>query len=349
MDLKQACIRYGNNFLSEKREQENLYYNLLEAAFSKRMGSGTKRTGITCYGAPLIYSFKYKTGKQEKKLRTVMELFGEHISVSEQIEWSLEWIKTMITQLKWKTDLDLDQVLAVVYPKNRNETNNWISGMWLGMDFDASVETLKIYLNLRHQSEEIRWKKLENFLRLYENTTLYYHTKRSKLLKDLLEVCYKKALPVGIGLAISTEGLLGIRIYFALAKINETYIKEISNRFFSDEQEGVSNFLKLFQYTCKTDTSSIVCLDFLMDHNGQIIYEPIRMKVEVSACRESRKEQEILKEFIQRQMETMGLPYAEFCKDLQLAKECFEEIFFQYISLGIGRKDRHFTVYFEPV
>lgn len=349
--MKEACEAYGELFLDGREFGQKLYARLLKESFPAEPESPLKEMGISYLGdTPITYSFKYKKsgGGQkvtgDKALRCVTEPGGRSVTVAGQIMVCLKLIDDILLENKWKAAEDVNKIVACIYPEDEKATENWLSGMWLGMDSSYPVPALKIYMNLRHQEEALRWLRLKN---LFESFADAGFTETFDFMTTTL---YKTGIPVGIGCAIGEEGLLGIRVYFAFPGIL-SYIpvmKEVCLRYYRDNWPAMERVITSVTDRFR-DVESNLTLEFRLKKNGCLEPLPVRIKTELSLCKLPEKDQEAVKDYIGDLMEVEQFDSVGFKEDWAFMSLYWEKLFVQYLSIGAGLEGEHFSVYLEPV
>lgn len=339
--MKRLCEAYGARFLQPGSSCANLYQKLLDHSFHEQPRQAYKKTSITAGGQPLIFSLKYGKDSEPQRLRTVMEPGGNSLTPSQQVDYCLHVLNEVIEQEGWRIDADLNRILPIIYPTDAEDTAEWVSGMWIGMDSGDALPAWKLYLPLRFQPDRERWQKVADCLVLYSCQDM------EPTFRTILAVTGREGHPLGIGCGVCPEGLQGIRVYITFGKSCQAYFRELCAAL--DVPGGAEGeaFFTAANLLAGSGPSSVLAVDFVRDKSGWLRPKPYRIKAEANFCNMDREQQSSIFPFFSAQMASAGFDAKKFENDWAIAKQYFPELKVQYCSVGVGSSP-HFSLYFEP-
>jgi len=173
-----------------------------------------RRPSISDDGTAVVLSVKTGTRK-DHKLRILVEPGSLRMTVAQQIAFALRSLDELLGDLGWRGAVPvINAITAKVFPDDPAATRDWRGGLWLGAEVspDSSDVEVRVYLNLRHDIAEERWKRLAAIVTGFASTTI------APFLDDWTDRAHAQAIPVGIGIVIAHGHVRGLRTYIGVER-----------------------------------------------------------------------------------------------------------------------------------
>ena len=377
-NLKACCMEYCASEKEMSFDNRYLFEKLIDKSLDHKSFFETnsihRKSSISVHGAPIVFSLKYDRQKEKdgrawqdncrqqnvqresnmpqhgrhKGIRLLAEPGGYFITIPQQIDFCLQLLNEVVADLRWDLASDVNQLVSIIYPRDGFSTMNWRGGMWLGLETSEKQPMLKLYMNLRHQTQLDRWQKIADVIVKYSKPEM------ENIIRFIISSTQIDASPIGIGAAVGKNGIMGLRIYLSFQTPKQAVWDTIYKRFAPKSLADVTQMISFYQEIFSHLPQSVLTFDFVIGKDRLLLPEPVRLKTELSSCHLEGVQQEMFEQFIKEQISRFGFPRAEFEEDLSRMKGLFGNIFYQYASYGSStsfvrdRTKEQFTVYYEP-
>lgn len=342
-----ASIR-GNlidNFIWTKFQYA--HEQLINAAFI-HIDSGlesVRRPSISNDGTPINYSLKLDRGNTRPAYRMIVEPGGTHLTIPEQIEYSLQLTKTILEQLDWHDQYSpVESMARIILPADQQTQLKLVGGIWLGLSVKGEDLDFRMYINLRYGNTEERWKRIDQLLRRFgaESAESFMRIKQQT---------EEHAMPIGFCLSIVNGKIRGVRLYITysnptLLSLNQGFLSE----FRASEpylKQFASSFVKSFGPF--SPQSVTMGYDFRYRDNWGILPTPVRFKLEISCMSIPGEDESLIVKWAEQQLNHRNISVQDFRIFRQNLLTHFEGSYFHYITLGVDPKSEHLTFYTQPL
>jgi hypothetical protein len=300
-----------------------------------------RRPSISDDGTPLILSWKTGDG-DDQHIRVLTESGSLAMTVAEQIAYSLTKLDRLLGALDWRGACKtINAITANVFPANACSTLSWRGGIWLGADVRAGSpdSELRVYLNLRHESAEQRWQKLNQLVNSFASESI------DPWLRSWIRTAGRIAIPVGLGVVLSQGAVRGVRTYISVENPTFESIQPLVSELESEAQFDLRKVYDTFTSTFGNILKHGVTLGYDFVPGAT---KPRRTKVDICCHTLPLERADALREWIDSLLGELGYEPSKFQAFLRGIHEFWPGSSTQFISLGFNSKLEHLTIYVKP-
>lgn len=321
---------------------------LIDAAFFGERGVERRRPVIAADGTPILLSIQENGRGQARPFRLLAEPGLPSLSVSEQIDFTLHTLNSVLGDLQWQSAGEsVNAVVRTLFPSKADAVDSWWGGMGLGCALDLHGLELRLYCNVRENTVESRWRRVGAVLALFGSLAVI-----GDQLGVLMERVSQHAIPAGIALCIRDGYVRGLRLYVSLPNPDAQTICELG-ALDTDGRGGVVDVcnayseVRAFSYGCVT-----AALDFAISHDQtRIDLNPLRFKADFDCTPDPLRrcaDRGAMTDWLARRHSACGLPDTGVRAFLDLLTRIFRGWNADYVSFGWRRGANEITTYVLP-
>jgi len=340
-------FRKGSGF-NQGVETLSLYVRLLSVCFDLKDGREQRRcASISVDGTPVVFSHKVSADQSSPSLRFICEPGGVCTSTEQQVRTARQLLNALTAQLGWvSAQRETDEILSHVIPDDPSRMDRWWGGMWLGAVFGDQILEIRVYVNLRDGDFFSRWQRVADLLSPFADPLLV------PVVRDWIDSAGRVAIPVGVGMVLTSVGVPVVRIYLGIEHPGMDAIRVARGSGFHCSDSLLAGFCERFQATYGPFGRQSMTVGYDFVRAPERTFRPVidRFKVDVSFGHLDRTSVPPPEEFICRQV-MEAFPSAErSCSDFfENMEACFGGSEVEYFSLGTRDSTlREMTVYARP-